>query len=89
MTSSYTFLVPYGNLDICNLTLPIDSGEILDYLSASEDNFETHIVSGLAFGPHTLIKIFLKIDIDIEHFLEAVLHSSDNDSDCVLIESED
>ena len=55
--------------------------------------FETQVVSCLAFESHTLIKVCLKIDVDVEQFLEtleqAVLHSTDNDSDCELADIED
>ena len=42
---------------------------MLNHVYGSEDIYETHVISGLAYGPHTLLKVFLKLGVSVTDFL--------------------
>ena len=42
---------------------------MLNYFYGSEDIYETRVISGLAYGQHTLLKVFLKIGVNVTDFI--------------------
>ena len=71
MTSSdsYIFVTVIGHNHTEKLTLYQDCGNVLNHVYGSEDIYETHVISGLAYGPHTLLKVFLKLGVSVTDFL--------------------
>ena len=48
---------------------------MLNHVYGSEDIYEIHVISGLAYGPHTLLKVFLKLGVSVTDFLIHLKHS--------------
>ena len=62
-TSDSTILEIFTFYGHQRIALSIEAAEVLDYLHNIDTIYETHVVTGAAYGPATLIKIYLQIGV--------------------------
>ena len=63
-------MIIYGYADRQELVINLDKCTVLTNLNPFEDIIEKHIITGVAIEPHTLIKLYLRIHVDVSTFSE-------------------
>ena len=72
MTSNQTILEVFTFYAYKRLTLNVDAAELLDYLDQLDRIYETHVITGAAYGSVVLVKIYLRVSGNISDFVSAI-----------------
>ena len=61
MTSNQTILEVFAFHAYKRLNLNVDAAELLDYLGQLDTIYETHVITGAAYGSIVLVKTYLQV----------------------------
>ena len=72
MTSNQTILEVFAFHAYKRLNLNVDAAELLDYLGQLDTIYETHVITGAAYGSIVLVKIYLQVSANISDFVSTI-----------------